>query len=334
MKEPIYHIIQKSIRNGILPPGFSLPDDDSGASSICWAPGAMDGVCIYHMQHREPDADSLRQMSEALETASNGNFPKAEVLFAAWTEKCRAVNVVNTLRNYIIDHEDELDTGNIFGFGVHLIRHSTNIECVKIGLELLTLFDTSNDILRKIICRLGLYDEFTLFAVLNMLNWDDGNQYVFDLAKKVHGWGRIHAVPALKPETDEIKHWLLTEGTINDVDNAYSALLCWEKSDAETILFGNPSTEEYKGISRIIDGLISEGPVRGISAIENAETVLLRFLEISHNDSSYDLDRELISSINDWAASFEEPKTEIIKACGELLLNRSDSMNNNGQENE
>ena len=98
-----------------------------------------------------------------------------------------------------------------------------------------------------------------------------------------HGWGRIHAVEHLKPDTEEIRHWLLTEGTINSVTNSYSALTCWYKSQAESILFGQPTPEEYKGITILIEGLLNEGPVQGISALKNAEQVLQRFLEPSQN---------------------------------------------------
>lgn len=109
---------------------------------------------------------------------------------------------------------------------------------------------------------------------------------------------------------------------------------CWEKSDAETFFGENPPAEEYKGITGIIDGLIMEGSVLGIYAIENAETVLLRFLDTSHNDSFYDLDRELISFINDRAVSFEQQKTDIIKARDGLLSDLPDYTNDQGQENE
>lgn len=319
MKTPVYQIIAQNIRNGVLPPDFSLPEAGSDPAAVRFAPGAMDGITIYHMQPRELDAEGIKQMAEAFRTVSDGKFQEAEELFAKWTEKHRAVSVINIMRRYIIDHENELNINYIFRLGIHMIRNSANIECVKIGLELLFLFDISDDILQNFICVLGLYNEFTLFAAWDMQTWDDGNRYIFDLAKKVHGWGRIHAVNLLDPETDEIKHWLLTEGTVNNVENSYSSLTCWIKSGAEKILFGDPSIEEFKGIALLLDGLITEGPVPGISAIENNEKILLRFLEISHNYPLCDSEYEVISAVYDWAGGFEEPKAEIIKACRELL---------------
>jgi hypothetical protein len=66
---------------------------------------------------------------------------------------------------------------------------------------------------------LGELEEFTLYAVVALLNTQPGRQRaVFDLARRVTGWGRIHAVERLKDCDDpDVKAWLLRDGFRNDV---------------------------------------------------------------------------------------------------------------------
>lgn len=319
MEKSIYQIICDHISDGILPADFSLPDENKDKSPIRWAPGALDGAYFYHGHLGGVDDAGTKQMARALKTAAAGSYKEAEKLFVDFTGNHSAIDAVDSMQQYILDHAKRLDAGNIFRAGLYMILHSTHIECVKIGLELLELFEITEENIREIICRLALYPEFSLYAVWNMRKWDDGNPYIFELAKKVHGWGRIHAVENLEPETEEIRHWLLTEGTINDITNDYSALTCWQKSDAEKILFGCPTEEEYKGLSLLIDGLISEGPVPGISEIENAEQVLLRFLEITPN---YDLtvsEYDVILSVLYWADEDDKPVPAVAAKCKMIL---------------
>lgn len=319
MKESIYQLICDNITDGILNEGFSLPDEDSDDSSVIWAPGAMDGVTMYHVMRSELDTSQIKELEKTLRSAADGNYSEADALFYEWTKNNRAISVIDDLQKYVIDHSTELDAENVFRTAISLMLDSTHIECVKIGMELMELFKVNDEDIREVIRNLGLYDEFTVFSVWNMQKWENGNDEIFALAKKVHSWGRIHAVECLAPETEEIRHWLLTEGTVNDVMNAYSALTCWQKSGAEEILFGQPTPEEYKGIITLIDGLLDEGPVPGISTLDDAEAVLLRFLEIA---PQYDLsaqDYEVILAVLRWADNEDVPFPAVSAACNEIL---------------
>ena len=320
MEESIYQQICNNISDGILKPGFVLPEQDEQDSDdfkIKWAPGAMDGISFYHMFHAVLDAGQVKGMARALKCAASRNFPKTDAMFFEWTKDVRAISCIDELQKYVIGHARTLDPGNVFHTALSMVLHSKHMECVKIGLALLELFGEPEENLKAAIRRIGLYDEFTIFAVWNMQKWKNGNDEIFDLAQKVHGWGRIHAVERLEPDTDEIRHWLLTEGTINYVENTYSSLACWQKSGAEELLSGGPTPEEYAAITTLIDGLIEEGPVSGISEIDNAETVLLRYLELS---SEYTLSAEeysVISFIKHWADNADMPS--VTAACDQVL---------------
>ena len=59
MGTSVYKQIYNAIENESLPDGFELPEEDTASGSLKWAPGAMDGVYMYHMAPSElSDADT------------------------------------------------------------------------------------------------------------------------------------------------------------------------------------------------------------------------------------------------------------------------------------
>ena len=288
MAESIYKLITDNIDGGVLKDDFSIPEE-SGDDGIKWAPGAQDGVIMYHMRPQPLAPEEKEGMVKAIEAAAAGDFLDADTMFAEWTKDHRVMSCIDELQHYIAEHHEELNLELIYHAATAMIHYSTHVECVKIGLALLELFVIGEETLKESLKSLALYDELTAFAVWNIRKWDDGNEVIFDIAKKVHGWGRIHAVDMLRPDTEEIRHWLLTEGTVNDVVNAYSAYTCWDRSGARDVLFRTPSQEEFDGLVTLMDALLDEGPVRGISVIEDADKVLERFIELS---KEYDIPEE------------------------------------------
>lgn len=274
----LYDFISEAVVDGCLPERFSLPQSpDDG--QIRWMDGALDGVNIYHMGFSDMTDENKTLMSKAVSAASEKNFDEADRLFCELGKDARAIAIIDELQSYILDHRTELSAGNIYEYAVHAIMNSSDRECVKCGLSLLELFNTDdNEELKNVIRTLGLSDEFSIFVIFVMLRWKDGNNEVYQLAHKIHGWGRVHAIERIEPETDEIRDWLLKDGVHNTILPAYSALTCWQKSNAESVLKGSPSRKEFSGIRDIIRGLLDEGPVSGISEIEDSAEMIAAFL--------------------------------------------------------
>ena len=87
---------------------------------------------------------------------------------------------------------------------------SPSRDAVKFGLALLGLVNPPDT---KTLLLLGAHDEFTLYAAVALGNWSEGERDVFDLAQRVHGWGRVQAVQRLAGTNDaEIKRWMLLRG--------------------------------------------------------------------------------------------------------------------------
>ena len=319
MEQSVYKTIYNAIEGESLPEGFELPEENP-SGNIRWAPGAMDGVWLFHMAHEELSGDVIAALEDAVDECETGDYPKADELFYAWTNDHRAVSAADALQRYIVENRDTFDLQNLYYGAVHLISESKHAECVKIGLEMLELFGEPSEDLKDIICALALYDELTLPAVWNIACWPEGPQEVFDIAKHTHGWGRIHALNVLKPDTDEMKYWILQEGINNNVSAAYSAMTCWEKGEAEQVLEKEDlSADEYTAVLRIVEALLDEGPVRGISALNDPEEILLKVLSRA---SSFELPPdscETIDNIRSWAVN-AEPPVKAVQDAAEAYL--------------
>lgn len=300
---------------------FEISDDfkDNESNGIPFADGAYDGIAVYHMGTQGLSDETRELMINALKIASAGDKEAAERAFTELGKSQRAIHVIDPLQDYIIEHKDEIPANRLYEFAVYAITRSCDIECVKFGLSILELLVIDeNEELKDVITMLGFSEEFALFALFVMLRWSDGNDRIFRLARKTHGWGRIHAIERLKPETDEIKRWLLREGVHNTVMPGYSAFTCWNKSGAAELLFGDEplSDEDAKGLRDIIDALLDEGPCAGISEVENADDLLAKFLDKA---SVRELNIDDYDTVRNIAVHNEDENAEISAKCRGIL---------------
>ena len=322
-KKPIFEIIADRLRqtefkdDDIITLGkdFSLPNDEEGLKYI---DGAKDGICVYHMGAAEITQKDIEEINTVITLANTGDYDQADSVLEKLCERIRVVNFIDELQDCILARKDEIED-KFYIYSLHLMTQSANIECVKAGMMIQELF-TQSDEVKGMVRTLGLSDEFTLYSVFIMRNWENGNTEIMNIAKSVNGWGKIHAVHYIEPETEEIKYWLLTGAASNDVMPAYSGWDCYKKADVEAILKKDGLTyEELEGVLSIVDAILDEGPVLGISNIENPKEILLAVL--NHSIKHLPLSSEncnVISNISDW-----QKENLVDKNCEiELLVNQ------------
>nr|WP_315036952.1 hypothetical protein [uncultured Lachnoanaerobaculum sp.] len=322
-KKPIFEIIADRLRqtefkdDDIITLGkdFSLPNDEEGLKYI---DGAKDGICVYHMGAAEITQKDIEEINTVITLANTGDYDQADSVLEKLCERIRVVNFIDELQDCILARKDEIED-KFYIYSLHLMTQSANIECVKAGMMIQELFGQSEEV-KGMVRTLGLSDEFTLYSVFIMRNWENGNTEIMNIAKSVNGWGKIHAVHYIEPETEEIKYWLLTGAVSNDVMPAYSGWDCYKKADVEAILKKDGLTyEELEGVLSIVDAILDEGPVLGISNIENPKEILLAVL--NHSIKHLPLSSEncnVISNISDW-----QKENLVDKNCEiELLVNQ------------
>ena len=318
-KKPIFEIIADRLRqtefkdDDIITLGkdFSLPRDEKG---LRYVDGAKDGICVYHMGAAEITQKDIEEINTVITFANTGDYDQADSVLEMLCERIRVVNFIDELQDCILARKDEIED-KFYIYSLHLMTQSANIECVKAGMMIQELFGQREEV-KGMVRTLGLSDEFTLYSVFIMRNWENGNTEIMNIAKSVNGWGKVHAVHYIEPETEEIKYWLLTGAVSNDVMPAYSGWDCYKKADVEAILKKDGLTyEELEGVLSIVDAMLDEGPVLGISNIENPKEILLAVL--NHSIKHLPLSSEncnVISDISDWQ------KENLVDENGEIEL--------------
>lgn len=304
-KKPIFEIIADRLRqtefkdDDIITLGkdFSLPNDEEGLKYI---DGAKDGICVYHMGAAEITQKDIEEINTVITFANTGDYDQADSVLEKLCERIRVVNFIDELQDCILARKDEVED-KFYIYSLYLMTQSANIECVKAGMMIQELFGQSEEV-KGMVRTLGLSDEFTLYSVFIMRNWENGNTEIMNIAKSVNGWGKVHAVHYIEPDTEEIKYWFLTGAVSNDVMPAYSGWDCYKKADVEAILKkGGLTYEELEGVLSIVDAMLDEGPVLGISNVENPKEILLEVL--NHSIKHLPLSSEncnVISDISDW----------------------------------
>ncbi len=278
---------------------FCLPEEKT--EDIAFADGAQDGIIVYHTWPKELPENTLNDLLELARLTEQGYEPALEKLKGLLAGN-RAIVLIDPLLDLVAKNMPDLKFQAIAEFALGLITESEDREQVKIGMSLLELANDPPQAVKNVLRVLSLSDELTLYGVNGMAAaWENGNEEIFETAKHVHGWGRIHAVRTLKPETEEIRNWLLTEGVKNDVLPAYSALECYNKAEVFKRLQNKCTPKELEGIARIIEGLLDEGPLPGISLIEEKSEFFASFLTQIMEAGMTESHRDILEAVHAYA---------------------------------
>ena len=326
----IYELIKTSIQtNGKLPEDFKLPSKDP--NGVPWADGAMDGVFVYHTVRNEENIDALKnivfQISERKFEEAQTNLDKLD--FSMISRRY-------SLLNWIIQEEEKINLNNLYEFATFQLTNSKNIELIKFCLSVLTIMniETDKDTIEKV-KTLALSDEFTLYCLdilvycLDILvQLEDSNDEIFEIAKKVKGWGRIYTIEYLQATNNEIKEWILEEGCHNNVLPAYT---CAKKINLVEILNEDKiSNKKFNDISYLMNALLDESAITGISALENRELLIERYLEKAKYLSSTEDDYSAVMTLKEYIKNNKEINNDLIKICDKIL--NSEKTRNNVKE--
>ena len=311
----IYELIKNSIQNnGELPEDFKLPPKDP--NGVPWADGAMDGVFIYHTVRNEEDIEALKnivfQISEGKFEEAQNNLDKLDFSM---------VSRRYSLLNWIIQEQKQINLNNLYEFASSRLVTTKNIEVIKFCLSVLTILnvETDKDTIEKVKV-LALSDEFTLHCLDIMLKLENSNEEIFKIAKKVKGWGRVHSIGYLEVTNDEIKEWILEEGCHNDVLPAYTAYTCAKKINLIEILNdGKISNKKFNDISYLMNALLDESAITGMSALEDRELLIERYLEKAKTLSSTEDDYRTLMTLKEYIKNNKEINNNLIKICDNIL---------------
>ena len=316
----IYKRIKSRLdEKGKLPHDFSL-EPKQAPNKISFMPGAMDGIGVFHMG-KSDEKTEVNKIGELIRKHYKTGKPKYIKAIKKRLSVTRSLSIVDPLLESIRADHEGMNPNQAVKLTLELLKTSDSIELVKLGIAMMGLFDLSGvSEAVDLFTVLGAYEDFTLFCVVAAGNWTNSNAIVFNLAKRVDGWGKIHAVERLNPETEEIRDWILREGCSNSVMDAYLGLECAQKGDLISMLRKDVLDDGiFESVSVIVDALLDEGPTAGISEYEHAEESLKLYLGHAVKQANKVSQLCRILNLRLWAESAKvEYKNEIMASCDEI----------------
>jgi len=275
----IYEKIERVIgEQGSVPHDFVL-EEEPEQEAMRFAPGALEGILGHHSG---AGAGDVRELAAFLKEHT-GEEPEdvLECYEKEWAD-CRTAYVRDSILKELIGHQGEYDSGWLLELACCMMRKAARIETVKMGLTFMAAFDIrENSRMKETVIKLGCCEDFTEYVLYDLSYWpkEEQNEICFTLAQRLSGWGKINAVEKLRADTEEIREWILCSGCRNTVMYSYLGLICAHKcAYLERLRRGGLTEKELAGASDIMDGLLEEGPCRGISALENAKETVYRYL--------------------------------------------------------
>ncbi|MFL6439924.1 MAG: hypothetical protein ACJ71Q_20295 [Terriglobales bacterium] len=257
-KESIYKHI-------LFHPSEPLPDEAlvREKSKISWIAGAMDGVLGHHSSGK----DSARAFDVLVGLRELLNRADRETLNCLYglVINDSILSISDSLLGELTDSTSSLDRDRLRAVGSYFVTRSAHREAVKFGLIVLATSGKADDL--KIVQTVGRNEEFTLFAAFALERLaPNREQALWELAKSVQAWGRIHTVERLKDTRNpEIQAWMLREGFRNGVMDEYLACICARAGRLHSAL-NAPVIDNalLDGAAGIIHSLLLGGPAENI----------------------------------------------------------------------
>jgi hypothetical protein len=282
----IYHyLLSRITTEGKLNESASdLPDEkpsDEEGNNIRFAPGLFDAISGGG-DTAEADAKIIALMKLLKDIAHTGNPVSQAEFYRRVVSSDAVISFIDILLEKAMDSKLPVKP-YLLGFAEDLAFHTAHRNSVKIGLALCGMCGSKEKIERIKI--LALHDEFTIFAVVALFNLSDHlPEDLWQLARKVDGWGRIQIIWrwAEFDLSDDMKEWLLLEGYKNNIMYEYLAYTSAVKGDLHLKIKSDTiSSELYNAAGEIIDALIAGGPAEDISHYVYAALTVENFVRHS-----------------------------------------------------
>jgi hypothetical protein len=266
---------------GLTEGGAVLPDEGDLEGRIRFAPGALDGVGTHHfgVGNEEQRLDEVFQL---VQRAVDGNG--GATAMGRLEERLRGSDTISYIDQLLPRIQaSHLPADRIEALGRRLATQSGARNSVKLGIALLGIVQGADN--RNVLMTLGRHEEFTLFSAVALANSEpEPDLALWELAKLVEGWGRVHIVERLKDtQRREIRHWILRGGFRNQIMNEYLAYIAATTGGLAAALDANePDDEVLTAASDIVSALISGGPAEGIDDYRDAPRaveLLMRHLD-------------------------------------------------------
>lgn len=256
-----------------------LPDEKKDDNMVKFAPGLMDAM--FGASESEDSKEQIKELLNLVKKiATKGDKFSEQEFYRIVSENQSVIGIIDEFLQDLVLESLPIEP-YLFQFAKDLSTKTDKRNAVKFGIAILGL--CQNKAVISDIKTLGLHDEFTVYSAIAIANLSDNAENdLWDLAKRVDGWGKIQIVDRLaQPDLDEqIKEWLLFDGYKNSIMYEYLAFTCALHGELHKRLESqNISYKLFKSASDIIHALIEvNNPSEDISSYTYAASVIENFL--------------------------------------------------------
>ncbi|WP_339726899.1 hypothetical protein [uncultured Gimesia sp.] len=265
---------------GLIEAGYVLPDEAriNEGSELRWAAGALDGVLTHHGGNGNAQEQVQKTVTLLLNYCDQPTAANKYALYQHILNES-IVSMIDAVIESLLN-EQKLNHERLYELASSFATEAPDRETVKFGIAILGLYQVAeNTLLFQI---LGRHDEFTLYCSVALGNIAEESELaLWELARNVDGWGRIHVVERLaETENSEIKNWLLREGFRNSILNEYLAFTCATTGGLCAAL-SEPyvDRELLTSAGELIEALINGGPAEDMDDYDDGAIVVELFLQ-------------------------------------------------------
>ena len=249
---PILERIRINLIDGELPRKFKINPFNSG-----YIDGALDGIDLLNNDKTYLSEIQYKLMIDILDTI-NANREDAIEKLIMFLSKIPVIKYYDEVKEYLMEHRDRYNPSNLADFVFKQLQNSNNVEVIKYCLCILELLGANKvDKVKDIVRTLALCNEFTFYTIPIINHWDDSETELFNIVKKVYGWGRIFIIENFRNPSKEVENWLITEGLNNDVQAVYSATAIFQILNIEEKI-ENCSIQELEQYIKIIKLMLED----------------------------------------------------------------------------
>ncbi|MBR6485376.1 MAG: hypothetical protein IKT17_01675 [Lachnospiraceae bacterium] len=331
MKSIFERIDEVVKENGCVPAGYVLEEALKPGEIPCVHMGEQEGLLRH--PGKPAGRDELKKAVGIIKESLKINARLAVHSFDDNDLGFRVADIRGQLLKNIVDNIKDYDPHKLSTLAYSLVIFGKKLETVKLGLLLLVLFNFADDeVVKKHLITLGLYEEFTSYVISNVSGWPEETRdhvyYVY--AQKLNGWGKINAMDRIEPINDEVKEWILCNGCSNDINFGYLGRIAYDKSGVEERLIkGNLTSEEMQGARDIMRGLLIGGESGDLKGLDNPARFARAYLneQVSHTVRLEDISNmyELRTFLRDWDKQGVNDDAEAALKLIERILSLSDA---------
>lgn len=290
--------------------GEELPDEKNGENDLRFAAGLND--TLFSNSESEETTAQINELSSIIKRFAQYGDKKSDLKIY---ELIAANENIVSLIDPVLEEMGKLGVPiepYLFPYAQDLSFKATNRNAVKFGIAILGVCQRES-VLDEI-KTLGLHDEFTLYTTIAIINLsDDPEGDLWELSKKVNGWGKIQAVDRLASMVTlpAIKDWLLLEGYKNDIMYEYLAYTCAVHGELDEKLSREKIDRAlYVSAGEIIEALISGGPAEDISNYGSASITIEQYARHSLEHATEVGDYIVLSSIFNLLQDIQDDMTD------------------------